>query len=202
VLEADVERIGRVVHGGFTQPEDQPGRRLVIARTESEVSELLPLLGNVVSFDVETVGLGPTETALVCYVVSDGCLTIVIPWSTDSSGRDSIWPSQKRIAALTSECFKNRTVVTHNGPNFDHIVAKRYGIRISKWEDTLLLRHAVASHLPKSLNFTVTMAGIDAVAWKMLEDRGADIERLWHYCGRDGLYTILAYQRLLRELMQ
>lgn len=200
IFEGDIERVARIAETGFVAPELVPGRRLVIARTRETLTAALAELapGAAVSFDVETVGLGPTETALVCFGLSDGILTIVVPWSTANNGQDPWWGAVggPDVAREVSAALATRVAVTHNGPAFDHIVAARYGIEIGAWDDTLLATHALAGHLPKNLAHVVTTAGdcgLDVTAWKQNEDRGADLERLWVYNGRDCLYTILAW---------
>jgi uracil-DNA glycosylase family 4 len=201
ILEIDVARMGRVLEGGFVAPEEQPGRRIVVAKTldqlRAELSTLGPELGN----DVETVGLGPTTTALVCLALSDSMTTVVIPWSTGRDGRDPWWPgaADGKAAGIISECLASRISVTHNGPAFDHVVEARYGIRINRWDDTLLAQHAVAGHMPKRLQHVVSLS-LDVTAWKEFEDRTATLERLWVYNARDTLYTILRWQAVKREL--
>lgn len=200
VWDTDFARIGRVIESGWIAPEDAPGRELVIPETLRHAREALAALapGAPVSFDVETVGLGPTETALVCYGLSDGRLTVVIPWSMASNGLESFWPDSGRsIARATSQVLASRVCVTHNGPAFDHIVAQRAGITIGAWDDTILMAHALAGHMPKNLPFVVTaLAGLDVGPWKMWESRTSSIEELWRYNGRDCLHTILAYYKL------
>ena len=202
IFEGDLERVGRVLAGGFRSPEADPSRTLVIARTRESLTAALALLvpAAPVAFDVETVGLGPTETALVCFGISDGVTTVVVPWSRENNGIEPWWGvGTPDVAREVSACFASRVVVTHNGPAFDHIVAARYGLVIREWDDTLLAQHAVAGHMKKNLHHTVTTAGdcsIDVTAWKEQEDRGADLARLWNYNGRDVLYTILAWQHL------
>lgn len=203
VLEIDVARVGRLLaRGSWSPPEYEPGRRLVIARDLDTLEAQLELLGPAVSFDVETVGLGPTSTSLVCFGLSDGRLTIVVPWSRGRDGRDPWWDDAGRAAAqLTSDALASRVAVMHNGPAFDAIVAARYGLRISAWDDTLLMSHALRGHMPKNLAHTVTRY-LDVPPWKELEDRTANLDRLWTYNGRDCLYTILAYQAMRPEIVQ
>jgi hypothetical protein len=195
VLELDVSRIGRILENGFTAPEDAPTRRLVVPHTRDSLRHALNSLSSRdVSFDVETVGLGPAYTSLVCFGLSDGELTVVVPWSREANGLEPFWKDGGREAAeLTSVALESRLAVTHNGPAFDHIVAARYGIRIAAWGDTLLLAHAMAGHMPKNLAHVVTLY-LDVPPWKQLEDRGVDIERLHVYNGRDCLYTALAWE--------
>jgi uracil-DNA glycosylase len=201
VLEIDVTRVGRVLRDGFTAPEDAPSRRLVVPHTRDSLREALASLrGDESSFDVETVGLGPSYTALVCYGLSDGTTTVVVPYSKASNGIEPFWrDGGKEAIELTNAVLAKRRAVTHNGPAFDHIVAARYGIRIAQWEDTLLGAHALSGHMPKNLAHVVTLY-LDVPPWKQLEDRGADIERLWIYNGRDCLYTALAREAQRKEL--
>jgi len=199
-LEIDVERVGRVMRFGFVEPENENGRRTIIARDDASLREGLRALeaARFIGFDVETVGLGPTSTALVCFGLSDGTTTVVIPWAR-RDGSVLWWPKPQRVAAMVSTLWRSRVVVTHNGPAFDHIVAQRYGLEIAQWDDTLLAAHAIAPELPKNLAHVVTM-GIDVPPWKMLEDRGASVERLWHYNARDALYMMLRFAQLRPEL--
>jgi uracil-DNA glycosylase family 4 len=206
ILEIDIARVGRLLalHAQGRQwvpPEAEPGRRTVVARTEETLVAELAGLGKAVGNDVETVGLGPTETLLVCLALSDGTTTLVIPWSRGRDGREAWWIAPDRIAAHITRALATRVSVTHNGPSFDHIVEERYGIRHTAWEDTLLAAHTMTSHLPKNLAQVVTTY-LDVPPWKLLEDRTADLERLWMYNGRDTLYTILAWQRLHAELRE
>lgn len=200
VLEVDVARIGRVLEHGFTPPEDAPGRRLVVPKSFDALEAALAELGEDNSFDVETVGLGPCYTALVCFGLSDGQLTVVVPWSTEANGLHAFWREPARVAELVSRHMARMVIVTHNGPAFDHIVAARYGLVLpQRREDTLLIAHATAGHMPKNLAHVVTLY-LDVPPWKQLEDRGADIARLHVYNGRDCLYTQLAYQEAKKEL--
>jgi uracil-DNA glycosylase len=215
VLEIDVARVGRLLalHARgerWVPPECAPGRRTVIARTEETLGTTLESLGKEVGNDVETVGLGPTETLLVCLALSDGTTTVVIPWSRGRDGREPWWSFPDRIARMLTGALRHRVSVTHNGPAFDHIVEdrygildleERYGIHIEEWDDTLLAAHVMTSHLPKNLAQVVTTY-LDVPPWKQLEDRTADLERLWTYNARDTLYTILAWQHAKQELRE
>lgn len=201
ILEIDVERIGRYLERDFVAPEEQEGREIVVAKTRDQLSRALERLerARYLGFDVETVGLGAIETPLVCFALSDGKLTLVVPWSRNRAGSEPWWPFPGDVAAEISRVTTRARVVTHNGPAFDHIVADRYGIEIDKWDDTLLATHAVASHLPKGLSHVVSLR-LDVTAWKEQEDRTADLPRLWVYNARDTLYTILAWLAIRREL--
>ncbi len=185
-LEIDVARVGRILRDGFTPPEDAPHRRLIVPRTLDALDAALALLapGADVSGDVETVGLGPTRTALVCQGFSDGTTTIVLPHSKASNGIEPFWGFPDRVVERVNNMWAQHRCITHNGPAFDHIVFARYGFRPKLWGDTLLASHAIAGHMPKNLAFVVTQL-LDVPPWKQLEDRGVDIERLWFYNHRD-----------------
>ena len=200
-LEIDVARVGRVLRDGFVAPEDAPGRRLIVPKTLDALDVALALLepGADVSGDVETVGLGPTRTALVCQGFSDGTTTIVLPHSKASNGIEPFWGFPDRVVERVNNMWAQHRCITHNGPAFDHIVFARYGFKIGKWGDTLLASHATAGHMPKNLAHVVTQI-LDVPPWKQLEDRGVDIERLWHYNARDCLYTILAWNLLKGQI--
>jgi uracil-DNA glycosylase family 4 len=196
VLETDVARVGRLIRGNYVPPERAPGRRIVIARNEKVLLRELELLRDgELGADVETLGLGPTETPLVCFGLSDGTNTLIVPWSKGRNGKDPWWSNPLRIGQIVSEKLTRCVAITHNGPAFDHIVFERHGIKIGAWDDTLNGRHVVASHYPKNLAFTVTQY-LDVPAWKQQEDRTADLERLWFYNARDTLYTILAWAHI------
>lgn len=203
VLERDVARVRRVLRHGWTPPELAPDHRIIVARDMSALRQGLEALAPAqhVAFDVETVGLGPTQTLLVCFALSDGNTTMVVPWSRGRDGREPWWPEPFLTAGAVTYYMKRWTVVTHNGPAFDHIVARRYGLRIAAWDDTLLAYHALHSHLPKNLAHVVTQH-IDVGPWKLLEDRTADLERLWTYNARDTLYTLLAWKAIRAELQE
>ncbi len=202
IIQLDFRRIGRILEAGFQAPEESEERRILIPRdVESLEAATRAMRGSSpLSFDVETVGLGPHATPLVCYGISDGKTTLVIPWSRGRDGQQSFWGAKEDLViGATTELLAGRTMVTHNGPAFDHIVASRYGISWGAWDDTLIGAHVLRSHLPKNLAFTVTQY-IDVPPWKQLEDRTATIERLWFYNARDALYTILAWQQMRKEL--
>lgn len=204
VIEIDFQRVGRVLRQGFTPPEEQPGREVRIARDMRQLEAgLADMAEGDSGFDVETVGLGPTRTDLVCFGLSDGMLTVVVPWSQGRNGKVPWWPQPAKVAAAVSAFWRKRRVITHNGPAFDHIVAARYGLQIVEWDDTLLAAHAIAPELKKKLSHVVTL-GLDVPPWKELEDRTATIERLWIYNARDVLYMTLRWQQadMKGELLQ
>ena len=195
ILERDVCRVGRVMRDGWTAPERLNDRRIVYARRESHLEAALPQLGPIVGADVETVGLGPTETLLVCLALSDGQLTVVVPWARTAAGVRPWWRDGGRnVAALLTETLRDRIAVTHNGPIFDHIVMARYGIHVNRWEDTLQASHAFESHLPRGLDRVAT-TWLDVGPWKQWE-HSKRLTDLWTYNARDTLYTVLAWHAM------
>lgn len=199
VLERDFARVQRVLNSGWTDPFDMPGRRYEVVRTIADLrAGIASLAGDDLGFDVETVGLGPTRTALVCFALSDGDLTIVVPWSRAQNGIEPWWISPATAAGIVSRRLAKAVAVTHNGPVFDHIVAARYALRIGKWDDTLLGAHSHASHLPKNLAHVATQY-LDIPPWKQW-DHAADLEKLWGYNARDTLYTILTRREQRKEI--
>ncbi len=202
--QLDWERAARLRDADWLwiSPEDREGHELVICSDLSQYGAALSRLrSDDVSFDVETLGLGPTKTPLVCFGISDGYTTVVVPWASNSSGQEPYWPDGGRaVAALTSAALEPRLTVTHNGPMFDHIVAARYGIIIKRWADTLYLSHVLEGHMPKNLPYVVTCNEVDALPWKHLEARGSNLPALMRYNGRDCLYSILAYRNLAARM--
>lgn len=198
VLEGDFERIGRLLRDpeGWRPPEEVDHIWDVLH--EPRELAALDLLGPIVAFDVETVGLGPMVTNLVCFALSDGAQSFVVPWTTRTDGREAWWKDPHAVAGIVTRCLRKRTMVTHNGPAFDHVVAHRVGIRWGEWEDTLLETHALRSHMPKGLNHLVSTT-LDAPAWKEVPHADC-IEDLWKYNMQDVCYTIRSHKELSREL--
>ncbi len=199
VLRRDLARALMVQEHGFTPPELAAGRETHICRDVDELEFRLSKLGDEVSFDVETTVDSPLFNALICYAVSDGAQTLVVPWSSFRSGDGCVWADPALVGRLTSEAFEQRLVVGHNLPGFDALVAERYGIRFSRVADTLIGFHSCHGELPKNLGFVASYY-LSVAAWKQQEDLGADLPRLYAYNGRDALYTILTWFELKREL--
>jgi hypothetical protein len=198
ILELDFARVGRVLEAPWIDPFESAEHSWTVAKTLEDLREAISSLeGDEIGFDVETVGLGPTRTSLVCFALSDGKFTVVVPWSRAQNGIESWWISPATAAGVVSRRLAKAVAVTHNGPVFDHIVAARYAIKIGKWEDTLLGAHSHASHLPKNLAHVATTY-LDIPPWKQW-DHAESIEKLWGYNARDTLYTILARQRQKKE---
>ena len=200
VLEHDLKRVVKYLEKtDYVPPEEAVGRVTYYA---DEALAHLDELGSTVSLDVETTRQGPTEAKLVCVGLSDGRISLVIPWTSDLAGTTPFWPSLEPVATALNRALASRVVVTHNGQAFDFIVLQRHGIRVKEWEDTLLAQHTIASHLPKRLGHVVAQY-LDAPAWKQEHASGdSNIEEEWRYNGRDVLYTRLSWEAMQRELEQ
>lgn len=193
VLEIDVARIGRVVRNGFIPPELRHGHETIYATSPERLAQGLAALakGNEVVADVETVGLGPTYTDLVCVGLGNLAVSVVIPWSKGQNGQEPFWINTRNVAKQLTRLLSSRVTVTHNGPAFDHIVMARAGIKVAAWDDTLLQTHVVQGHMPKGLAFLVSVY-TDSDPWKSV-DHAASIEQLWRYNGQDLIRTAMVY---------
>lgn len=201
ILERDVARIARVIEHGFTPPEKRDGHEIITALTPEHLARGLAKLAtrNEVIADVETVGLGPTATDLVCLGLGNVHTSLVIPWSKGQNGRDAFWLNGDAVARDVRRLLATRTTVTHNGPAFDHIVMARYGMPVGdKWDDTLLMTHVVRGHMPKGLAFLVSLY-CDSNPWKQ-DDHAGCIEDLWQYNANDLVRTSLVYEAVKEDM--
>lgn len=194
-LEGDIARVGRVLDHGWVPPELAHGHEFSVLRERHELARLEEL-GRVVGYDVETVGLGPVTTRLVCLGLSDGKRTFIVPWAKAADGFFGWWgEGQLEVAAELTRVLASRIAVTHNGPAFDHIVSSQHGIHVSQWEDTMVLYNVIDGHMPKRLDH-VASTYLDVGPWKTWESRKSTLDELWVYNGRDTLYTIQAYWKM------
>lgn len=195
---SDMLRVGRILRDGWTPPEAQPGRRTVIIKTVDQLKQELALLGPRVAFDIETNGLDTLRVDIVCFVLSDDVLTVVVPWTKTQVGEGAFFNGRQPEALATiNEAMQGRVVVTHNGALFDIPIAERHGFRFDKWEDTIIAYHALTSGFPRGLSHVVSCY-VDAPPWKHW-NHGENLQTLWEYCGRDGLYTALAERPLFEQ---
>lgn len=204
IFEADVDRAGRVASDGFVPPERRTGCQIIVVKSYEELAYELPRLGDEVIVDIETVeAVGHNKTRgpdihtnkITCLVIADTKTAVVVPWSRTQAGDGHFFNgSHERVVALINETFATRTIVTHNGPAYDHTGLERAGIVFNKWDDSLLGYHVITSLFPKRLGHVVACY-IDAPPWKEW-DHNVSLEELWQYNGRDGLYTAQAWQAL------
>lgn len=140
VLEVDMERIARFVkNDNSIKLEDH--RPFVVVSTARELRKLASKLKDVVTCDIETVGLHFDEAEIKCVGIGDTKLTIIA------------YPWKKKMVRVLSDIFRERRVVGHNFICFDALVLRYNGVEIDpkSIEDTMVATHAFASHLPKSL---------------------------------------------------
>ena len=201
ILTQDVCRMGRLVEQGKLDLQDEYAYRThKVAGTIREVKkQFARLQGNEWNVDVETEGVDPLHTKLLCVGVSDGRRTVVI------------YPWRKELASTVNRAFKSKTVVTHYGPQFDHLVLERHGVEVHKWEDTLLAYHAFASQLPKRLAHLVSTY-VDSGPWKILAGKSGGAEEkeiapwekgdkaLTSYNAADVVLAMLVWQRMQPDL--
>ena len=155
VFVADMRRIGKWLKGELDLPSLDNAAPYEVTQDTSKLYDL----GDEVSFDIETNSVNPYSCEIRCIGLSDGEMTyVVMPW------RDEMAP------ALTSFFKSRKRIYGHNVFAFDMIAMQQHGIKFDgvEVEDTLLAMHAVASHLPKSLSFAVSMFA-NSTAWKLLE---------------------------------
>ena len=172
ILRKDIERIGRWLRGELTEKMLLDVGKYVVVSKREDIRRELRRLGPIVAADVETGesapgaadGADPLRNRLLCLGLSDGEHTVVI------------WPWRKTHAPLVLACFKrSKTVVMHNGYNFDHIVLDRNGVPFTEYEkqieDTLIAHHAFASHMPQRLAHVASFY-CDIGPWKITFKRG------------------------------
>lgn len=117
LFELDVARACRFV-GGVRPMRDDIGEWVWTGgATAEEVRAMLDSLSPVVSLDIETDGIKPTETKMLCCGISGGRTIVIWPWKED-------------YAAMLSAWLRTRTsVVAHNGYQFDQIVLSCHGVK-------------------------------------------------------------------------
>lgn len=199
VFETDVERACRISRDGWSPPERRDGA-IVVPSEFTELKDRLQSLGQEIVVDIETTGLDIHTVKMTCLVIADTSTAVVIPISKTLSGDGRYWNGHHdEVIALINETMSSRVVTYHNGVQYDQIGLMRYGIAVPpRWDDTLLAYHAITSHFPKGLDHVVTCYE-DVPPWKRW-DHGDSLEKLWAYCGRDGLYNARAKKKLFASM--
>lgn len=174
IFRIDLERASRWVSGKLTgemlQDRIVPVKSIaglkrkkdsfLVTSSPDDINEAAKLLGKEIACDIETeraTPLSPLLVKILTVQLSDGDRSIVIaPWD------------QRVHAKPLSDFLAGRTVVFHNGYNFDHLALERDGVDLSKSqiEDTLVAHHAFASHYPQKLDHVVATF-LDSSPWKM-----------------------------------
>lgn len=207
VITTDFERLKRVLEGGWSSPFADPKHRVLVPATLGQLRSALSALalsadqrGGAVSIDVETpMDTNATSARLVCFAMSDGRVTVAVPWfvGTEEHWKPAFGADQAQAAAVMTRWLRHRVAVTHNGASFDHIVLARHGIHVKDWDDTLYAHHAFAGHMPQSLAHVVSMY-LDAPPWK--EKKHKTYKGLLRYNAHDAQFTALAWQAMQPEL--
>jgi uracil-DNA glycosylase family 4 len=161
-------------------------------------------LEDTISCDIETESvdpLSPLTVKVLCVGLSDAERTVVFgPW-------------RKEIHAdLLTEILSTRTVVMHNGYNFDQPGLEKDGVKIdpNKVDDTLIAHHAFASHMPQRLDHVVSTF-LDARPWKIrfgrrqatekgLPPQNMEPDELYFYNACDCVLTARAWRAMQADL--
>jgi uracil-DNA glycosylase family 4 len=196
LLRIDIDRAVRWARKPFPLVDKGPYR---VVTTAKAARAALASFSKTVVVDIETDGVDPTTAEMTCVGICDvgdvRKAVLLDPW-------------KKAFIPLVRALLKNRTVVTQNGPQFDTIVLRRYGIHFGKNEDTLVAHHAFASHLPKSLAHMGSVY-TDTGPWKQKFKDGAEKgiagfgvkkEDLAEYCAADVRITALVWKRMTPDL--
>jgi uracil-DNA glycosylase family 4 len=176
IFRIDLDRAARFIRGELTH--DMLADKIELVKTVTElrrkkrtfivtdnvkqIEQVAKLLGPEVGCDIETERLKPLSPLLakiLCVQISDGDRSIVI----------APWDARIHSKPLT-ELLRGRTVVFHNGYNFDHPALEREGEDVdlshATLEDTLVAHHAFASQYPQKLDHVVATF-IDSSPWKI-----------------------------------
>jgi uracil-DNA glycosylase family 4 len=197
IIRIDIKRAVRWATKPFPLEDSGPYKT---ATTAKEAKALLEKMGKTVIVDIETDGANPMEAKMTCVGVADAGnprrIAILDPW-------------KRAFGPVLAKALKDRTVITHNGPQFDELVLRRYGITYSKREDTLVAHHAFASHLPKSLAH-VGSVYCAVGPWKQKFKQGSEekgiagfgvkAEDLAQYNAIDVRVTALSWKRMQPDL--
>jgi uracil-DNA glycosylase family 4 len=197
ILRLDIKRAARWIVKPFPLEDEGPYQQ---TRSPKVAARLLRKMSDTVAVDIETDGADPMVAQMTCVGVCDVAdptkIVILDPW-------------KRSFVPVLRDALKKRTVVTHNGPQFDELVLRHYGIRYFRREDTLVAHHAYASHLPKSL---AHVGGVycDSSAWKTKFKQGGEEkgiagfgvkkEDLAAYNAADVRLTALSWRRMQSDL--
>jgi uracil-DNA glycosylase family 4 len=206
ILKLDLDRVARLLRGTVRLVDAE---RYRVESTRKGVRSALKELGDVVAVDIETApsspggsdGADPLRNRILCVGLSDGNRSVVV------------WPFRNTHAPLLSTYFRRaRSIVMHNGYNFDQIALARAGVELpeSKLEDTLLAHHTFASHLPQRLAHVASVY-CDVSPWKITFKRGGGEEKglppeklsgeeLCKYNVMDCILTVQSWLRMQPDL--
>ena len=218
IFHVDLYRAARWLRGELTQDmlEDNIKQVKTIAQLKKrkrvflvtddieDIDRVAKLLGPEIACDIETERLKPLSPLLartLTVQLSDGDRGLVIgPWDP------------RRHAKALTRFLKGRTVVFHNGYNFDHLALERDGVSLAgaHIEDTLVAHHAFASQYPQKLDHVVATF-CDSSPWKVrfgvrgAEEKGrapthVQEDELAEYGAVDAFVTIKAWRAMQADL--
>jgi uracil-DNA glycosylase family 4 len=204
LFSRDFRRVAQRIQQGYLTI-DAP-KSFSVPRTVDELKRLLTKFGPRVACDIETSEDPPTRATLLCIGLSDGKMTVVIPW----------YPFFRH---QLDQFFKTHTIVGHNFFAFDSIVLEKHGITsqmtdlcVPKLEDTLIGHHVFASHMPQRLDHLASFY-CDTTPWKVKFGKRASDEKgkpkvpqneeeLFKYNALDVYLTAIIDQRYQVDLQQ
>lgn len=166
LIGRDLRRVARWLTRDPKRPLDDEGPQIVCATAGELAIELADWrpgggFGPTVIVDVETAGKDALTTPLQMVGITDTARDLVVQG----------YPWKPEMARTVTAFLNGRTVVWHNGESFDALVLERHGVRLpSPRHDTLVMHHAMASHLRQSLDHCVSNY-LDSSPWK-LKHRG------------------------------
>lgn len=204
LIGVDLKRVARWLTREPGLLLEDEGKQIVCATAAElalELADWRPGGGfhDVVVVDVETAGKDALTTPLqmvgFCDVES-GLVVQAYPWRPD-------------MARVVTDFLWKRSVVWHNGESFDAIVLERHGAALPPVRhDTLVMHHAMASHLRQSLDHCVSNY-CDSGPWKLKhrgqtkDDKGGfgvRGEDLPEYNGSDVRLNALLWRRMSAEI--
>lgn len=204
LIGVDLKRVARWLTREPGLLLEDEGKQIVCATAAElalELADWRPGGGfhDVVVVDVETAGKEALTTPLqmvgFCDVES-GLVVQAYPWRPD-------------MARIVTDFLRTRSVVWHNGESFDAIVLERHGVALPPVRhDTLVMHHAMASHLRQSLDHCVSNY-CDSGPWKLKhrgqtkDDKGGfgvRGEDLPEYNGSDVRLNALLFRRMAAEI--
>jgi uracil-DNA glycosylase family 4 len=175
VLRLDIDRAVRWARGpGFPLEDQGPFCKTA---DPAEARRLLSRMGPLVNVDIETDGNDPMTVDMTCVGVADvGAIQRWVEGKLKRIPKSAVVildPWHRRLMPTLREALVDRTALTHNGPAFDEIALRRFGIRYPRFEDTLLAHFAFASDKPKSLAHVVSIYA-DSAPWKVKFKQGSE----------------------------
>lgn len=178
VYSIDMKRGIRVVNGELDPRKLRLSDPYEVVHEPERARRLLRKFGPVAGMDIETDGINPLKAHILCLAVADSAKNLVVLAGTRADAPESRSWRKREMAPVVNEYIRRcRTVVFHNGMNFDVIALERDGVRFPnnpdgsrKLEDTLIAHHTFASHLPQRMDQVVSEY-CDSLPWKVVFGR-------------------------------